>query len=241
LRVEPRRRFVCAESHAVGADPRIEQPRGFECRFESGTPARVDVLAKIDELPQRRAGRFGARCGVARVRHGRSVVATFVQSLAFGLELFALAAGRVVARCDLLPARRVPLARVALRDRKRELRGVLGFGAQHPIVQCAQRLVGVETQLDQSCAMRMPVVDECLCRPLGSEVGAVASFDGLLELGLALSLRVLAQRERGDGRAQRFVPSSQQRDLLAARRGACLQCRDSGVEIAHGENGQSID
>ena len=56
---------VGPQQATIGGDPGVEEPGGLKRGFKAGTLGGVDMLAKIDQLPQRRTGQVPARLGAA--------------------------------------------------------------------------------------------------------------------------------------------------------------------------------
>ena len=65
---------VGPQQATIGGDPGVEESSRLERGFKASTLVGVDVLAKINELPQRRAGTLSSRLGAAGVGRQRSGV-----------------------------------------------------------------------------------------------------------------------------------------------------------------------
>ncbi len=188
------------EQPPAGRHPSVEQPGGFEGRFQTGAVPVTEVLAKVHELPQRRtrpAVAYALRAGV----RGRGT------RLLAGLQPLLLVAEYAQGRAGpLQPTSRIrvrlgePLVPRGLRVPQRGASRALPVQCPRPAAEV--QLVGVgQGQLAQTAYVRAPgphqlldrVLDRLVRRrlalgcgvPLALAVAQLAQFRSSLRAGLA--------------------------------------------------------
>jgi len=74
---------IRAQQLAVRRDPGIEQAGRLQRGFEPGAVRCIDVVAELDQLPQRRAGEINANTRIPRVRSRRDSIFACFETPAF--------------------------------------------------------------------------------------------------------------------------------------------------------------
>jgi len=220
---------------AVGRDPGIEQPGGFEGSFEAGAFRGGDGIPKIHEMPERRAVARLSDIWTARIGDRRRRIDARFEAPALVLKRTDLLVQNPASGIERGAALRQPLGGALLCRVQDPPSRIVAIHRDDPVGQRDKRrgaLVGTNRELLQPGEVALPVADKRLAFCFHFGVGLCAPFARFVRIKLPIVPDSLFLCVRSLRPIQFVSAPPQERDLFAPLRYQGVHAGAAAIEIA---------